>query len=207
MSLDLSADLLVTDFAPVPALIQRMGRLNRRALPSDPPDKRPPKPALICALQPREPNVEKPYVKEEVDATSRWLKALGALERPLSQRDLSEAFAQLDDTEEFDFAAAEEAALFFSGLWETRPGLTRGEGYTISVILEEDLLNCDERNSKGEPTRDWLRRYEVAIPIKEEVLKWERTAGGLRVAPRGAVSYDYDEQTQEGTGARWRSRK
>ncbi|HEV7906125.1 MAG TPA: CRISPR-associated helicase Cas3' [Pyrinomonadaceae bacterium] len=207
MSLDLSADLLVTDIAPTPALIQRMGRLNRRALPSDPPDKRPPKLALICALQPREPNVEKPYKPEELDAASRWLEALGSLERPLSQRDLSEAFAQLDDAQEFDFAAAEKAALFFSGLWETRPGLTRGEGYTISVILEEDLLNCDERNSKGEPTRDWLRRYEVAIPIKEEVLKWERTVGGLRVAPRGAVSYDYDEQTQEGTGARWRSRK
>lgn len=31
MSLDLSATLLVTDLAPVPALIQRLGRLNRRA--------------------------------------------------------------------------------------------------------------------------------------------------------------------------------
>ena len=30
MSLDLSADLLVTDLAPVPAMIQRLGRLNRR---------------------------------------------------------------------------------------------------------------------------------------------------------------------------------
>ena len=29
MSLDLSASLLVTDLAPVPALIQRLGRLNR----------------------------------------------------------------------------------------------------------------------------------------------------------------------------------
>ncbi len=33
MSLDLSATLLVTDLAPVPAMIQRLGRLNRRAVP------------------------------------------------------------------------------------------------------------------------------------------------------------------------------
>ncbi len=35
MSLDISADLLVTDLAPVPALIQRLGRLNRRARAGD----------------------------------------------------------------------------------------------------------------------------------------------------------------------------
>jgi CRISPR-associated endonuclease/helicase Cas3 len=34
MSLELDADLLVTEQAPMTALIQRMGRCNRRALPS-----------------------------------------------------------------------------------------------------------------------------------------------------------------------------
>ena len=36
MSLDISADLLVTQLAPIPALIQRLGRLNRRATGDDP---------------------------------------------------------------------------------------------------------------------------------------------------------------------------
>jgi CRISPR-associated endonuclease/helicase Cas3 len=47
MSLNLSADLLITDIAPVPALIQRMGRLNRRATPANPGQ---PKRAFICQL-------------------------------------------------------------------------------------------------------------------------------------------------------------
>jgi len=206
MSLDLSADLLITDIAPVPSLIQRMGRLNRRALPTDPPAQRTPKPALICALPTGEPKVELPYDEKELEIASRWLTALSALDHPLSQRHLSEAFAQFSEAKEFDIVAAEKAACFFSGLWQTRPGLTRGEGYTVSVILADDLKNCDERNRQGEPTRDWLRKHEVAIPIKDEVLKWERV-GGLRVAPLEAVAYDYDDQTHEGTGAKWRSKK
>ena len=42
MSLDLSATLLVTDLAPVPAMIQRLGRLNRWALPPGAGDPSPP---------------------------------------------------------------------------------------------------------------------------------------------------------------------
>ncbi|HWT04014.1 MAG TPA: CRISPR-associated helicase Cas3' [Pyrinomonadaceae bacterium] len=202
MSLDLSADLLVTDIAPIPSLIQRMGRLNRRANPTDPEAERPPKPALIRPLPRGESNVELPYELKDIEQAQRWLGSLTERGRALSQRDLSEAFADFSDAKEYDIATAEERAVFFSGLWRTRPGMTRGEGYTVSVILEEDLKNCDERDKQGEPAREWLRRHEVAIPFKEQVMKWERV-GTLRCAPRDEVAYDYNDETHEGTGARW----
>ena len=101
------------------------------------------------------------------------------------------------------FATAEERAVFFSGLWRTRPGLTRGEGYTVSVLLEADVRACHERDTQGEPTRDWIRQHEVAIPFREAVLKWERL-GVIRIAPHNAVAYDYNEETHEGTGAQWK---
>jgi CRISPR-associated endonuclease/helicase Cas3 len=199
MSLDLSADLLITDIAPVPALIQRMGRLNRRSTPDKP---RPVKWAIIRSLPEAVPNVCLPYDKDEIEIASRWIGMLKSLSKSLNQHDLAETFAQLNDTTECDITKAEERACFFSGLWRTRPGMTRAEGYTIGVILEADLNACDEFDRYGEPSRDWLRCHEVSIPIKEMALRWRR-AGGLRVAPDDQVAYDFNEETKEGTGARW----
>lgn len=198
MSLDLSADLLVTDIAPVPALIQRMGRLNRRSTPDKP---QPPKPALIRALPQGEPNVCLPYEKEELEISSSWITTLKSFSKSLNQRDLAEEFARLNNAAEYGIAKAEERAVFFSGLWRTRPGMTRAEGYTMSVILEGDRKRCNDFKY-GEPSPDWLRQHEVSIPIKEAALRWQRV-GHLRVAPSDQVGYDFDDTTKEGTGAEW----
>jgi CRISPR-associated endonuclease/helicase Cas3 len=198
MSLDLSADLLITDIAPVPSLIQRMGRLNRRSTPDKP---QAPKPALIRSLPENEPNVCLPYEKEELEISARWITALKSFSKSLNQRDLAEEFARLNNAAEYDIARAEERAVFFSGLWRTRPGMTRAEGYTMSVILEGDLKTCNDFKY-GEPSPDWLRQHEVSIPIKEAALRWQRV-GHLRVAPSDQVGYDFDDTTKEGTGAEW----
>jgi len=201
MSLDLSADLLISDIAPIPALIQRMGRLNRRATPEKPGL---PKPALICPVTEQD---AKPYDFSDLQQAEQWIKELQERQSPLSQKHLSDYFAQVSDPAEFDLEKAEERACFFSGLWRTRPGMTRGEGYTMSVILQQDYEKCDDLEF-GQPSRDWLRKHEVSIPVKNAALKWERVAG-IRVAPSDQVAYDdYEEaeanpKTYKGTGARW----
>ncbi len=60
VSLDLSADLLVTDLAPVPAMIQRLGRLNRFVSPEAPGS---PRSALVLT-----PPHGRPY--EQIEAHS-----------------------------------------------------------------------------------------------------------------------------------------
>lgn len=204
MSLDLSADLLITDIASVPALIQRLGRLNRRATPEEPGE---PGVAIVCSLPEVKGDAVAPYKQDELVMTHAWIERLVALGAPINQQNLTEQFAALSGAGKYDYAKAEERACFFgvphgSGLWRTRPGLTRMEGYTISVIRKCDLNACTEWDRYGEPTRDWLRRYEVAIPIKDAILKWDRVAG-IRIAPDDAIIYDYDENTHEGMGARW----
>ncbi|MFO0302614.1 MAG: CRISPR-associated helicase Cas3' [Pseudanabaena sp.] len=199
MSLDLSADLLVTDIAPVPALIQRMGRLNRRATPDNPGN---PKPALICPLPKIKGDAYKPYEKSDIDTSLIWAQKLLDLNKSLSQRDLADKFLEVSDPKEYDYEKAEKRACFFSGVWRTRPGMTRGEGYTISIVLEADFKKCNDFKY-GQPSPDWIRKHEVAVPIKPEALKWDKVAG-VRIAPKEFVAYDYDETIKEGTGASWK---
>ena len=76
MSLDLSADLLVTDIAPIPSLIQRLGRLNRRSTPERPLS---PKPAFVCPLPEGEPNASLPYDKEDLMTALQWIASRNRL--------------------------------------------------------------------------------------------------------------------------------
>jgi len=205
MSLDLSADLLVTDEAPVSALIQRMGRLNRRAVPDKP---TPPKPAVVCAL-PESTYAPLPYDQSDLDDSRRWVKTLIDLGRPLSQKDLSDEFGRQSRGTSVNLNDADEAAEFFgvvgkTGLWRTVPGTTRADGTTLSVLLERDIKVHANAHGSRDPNADWVRRHEVSIPFRPAILDWKRVRG-IRVAPSTELLYDFDEQTAEGTGAEWAS--
>jgi CRISPR-associated endonuclease/helicase Cas3 len=148
-----------------------------------------------------------PYRKEDLETSETWLQNLIASNKALSQRDLAQEFAVVSDEKEYNYKKAQERACFFgvpkkSGLWRTRPGSTRGEGYTISVILEADYETWKKQGLPGNPDADWIRKHEVSIPIRKEAFKWQQV-GGIRIAPKDAVAYDYNEETREGTGARW----
>src|SRR5262249_37444874 len=104
MSLDLSADLLITDEAPVPALIQRMGRLNRR------PKLKEPKPAVVVPIERGE---EPPYDSDDLEMARTWRARLSKRGPALSQRDLAEEFAALGAGKDLALSDAEQNAYFF----------------------------------------------------------------------------------------------
>lgn len=177
MSLDLSADLLVTRLAPVPALIQRLGRLNRRATPEAPRD---PAPCLVL------PFTGLPYEDRDLKEATQWLASLG--DAPLSQRSLVECWTPPDDD------VAQTRSCWIWGGIDTFPGQTRDSSPGITVLLAEDAERIRTRRADI---------MEVALPMTLPPKKFRMTAWprerGIPIAPADVIEYDQRE------GGRWRT--
>ena len=178
MSLDLSADLLVTDLATVPAMIQRMGRLNRYAKEGDAT-----KPFVVI-----EPDNCKPYSSNEQTDGQAWLERL--LDKEISQFNLSTAWLAVEADSQIDYRE------FMNSKWLDGGPLTevtnlRGEGYTIAILMEEDLAAARSNNS----TRLQLT-LPMPIPNHLDWQKW-KFYKGMPIAPKGTIDYS------EARGASW----
>jgi CRISPR-associated endonuclease/helicase Cas3 len=169
MSLDLSADLLITDLAPVPAMVQRLGRLNRRAVPGA---------DRVCPFVLVPCDSPQPYTQDGLDAAGRWLQRLG--ERALSQADLvTEWEAEPDDlrlAETFSAWADGGFSTEYRDLRRATPGLT--------VLREEDVTDV-----KRDPAKAAAYALPMGMPRTNAWERWPQIAY-LPVAPSSAISYN-----------------
>lgn len=187
VSLDISADLLVTDLAPVPAMIQRMGRVNRH------PDATEPKPVYIIDIESIEP-----YSEKELKVGRKWLEELVAdAGEVVSQADLAKKFASYEVNESEDTVSVRSSWL--DGGPFTEPTSLREEGYTVSVVMEEDSNMCITH--AGRPNNREIARYSIPMPfwpVLKELHEWKRLNGTF-VAPKGKIEYS------EKLGGAWKS--
>ncbi len=125
MSLDLDADMLITEVAPVTSLVQRFGRSNRSS--SRPLDFR----AEVLWY---EPESHLPYSCKDLDAARAFLAELGAGE--VSQRRLTEAL-------EKHAPPGREPGIeppFITGGYYATPGSLREESdYSVTAVLNSDV--------------------------------------------------------------------
>jgi CRISPR-associated endonuclease/helicase Cas3 len=187
MSLDLSATLLVTDIAPVSALVQRLGRLNRRARAGDPVK-------TFLVVEPVRENGKPflaPYDEETYGdwsaASRRWLAQLPR--DSITQADLATQWENLQGDE--SEPVADPSAWLAGGPTTTVRELRKGSP-GLTVIMERD----------GKEVRAGRKRLvEVALPMPPppEALKWKTWPrhNGVPLAPEGTIIYD------ERRGARW----
>jgi CRISPR-associated endonuclease/helicase Cas3 len=184
MSLDLGhATLLVTELAPIPALIQRLGRLNRRADPlADP--------AIIrsfIVLEPVDTQGEFsrfPYDAEELELARQWLGVLG--QGPISQSDLVRAWHDLDESSElFPVDSG-----WLEGGINTPVDSIRESSYGITVICDRHLASAK---------RESAAKYALPMdrPKRENWQATDFRFRGFPIASDDAIDYDQQE------GARW----
>lgn len=176
MSLDLSADLLVTDLATVPALIQRLGRLNRRAKTGD-------STKLVVVIEPAN---HLPYTPADLEAARQWYASLP--EDGISQQHLADAWEQ---------SADQPPELVASAWLDGGPTTTvlelRESSPGITVLMEEDVRRVEQKPKD-------MARVVLPMPPPPKSLNWRqwRKPRGIPIAPQGTIDYDPMR------GAQWR---
>lgn len=164
MSLDLSADLLVTAMAPAAALIQRLGRLNRRMTRKE-------EGTRLALIYP--PADSYPY-QDEIK-TGEQLVAQVAGKVGVSQADLAEIAAQLNARSE-----EEVHSRWLDDNWCTYSDALRQGGGTITVLLENDMGKiAAEAEQKQMQGKRWsfmreAQAWSVPIRIPKGLGGWRR---------------------------------
>lgn len=172
MSLDLDADVLVTEHAPIASLVQRFGRANRhlrRGL------------EVRARLITYAAESALPYETDELAAAEQFLGAYTG--REISQRDLAEGLAAHAPSGR----QANGHARFLDGGYFATPGSLRDrDDAGAPVILDRDLACFRELDRRGEPT-DGLRLtvpMRFARPVDDAGLpSWLRVADASRYDP------------------------
>jgi CRISPR-associated endonuclease/helicase Cas3 len=180
MSLDLSADLLVSAMAPSAALIQRLGRLNRKADEYAPEQFRVKhiRTAIFYAWD------GMPYTNDEMRTGIRLIEALKNCES-ISQEDLVNIAKEIA----LPVPQEEISSAWLESDWETYPVPLREGGGTITVILDNDMAAIKEASEVN--NRSFIQEAQAwSIPIR--LMKgwetWKRCKFYLRV-PNDAIQY------------------
>ncbi|MCU0541274.1 MAG: CRISPR-associated helicase Cas3' [Oscillatoriaceae cyanobacterium Prado104] len=195
MSLDLSADLLITPFATFAAIIQRLGRLNRKVdfdesgnliLAS----------GCTCKAIFYSPSNRYPYTEEQIKAGKEFVRELAELGE-ISQTDLMNAALKItgEPIAEFD-------SIWLDGLWCSHSEPLREGGNTITVILAEDLPEikkfAEQRRAKKGTSKNKALSEEAqrwAVPVRlprpiSQLQDWKRFQKIYPIAPKNAVIYN-----------------
>lgn len=192
MSLDLSADLLVSAMAPAAALIQRLGRLNRRVIEDELGNVRLASGRICSAIiYPWNDDEKKPYKPAELLTGKQLVDKLGG--GAISQLDLSEVAAELASN-----TPTPVTSNWLEGHWCTYPGFLREAGYTITVLLEEDLADIRQaaNQHKDKSFMKEAQRWSVPVRIVPGFQEWRRI-GFYPVAPRERVCYTEETGAEE----------
>ena len=142
MSLDLDADVLITEHAPIAALIQRMGRCNRRGKPGD---------KKLGEVYVYAPTDSLPYKPEEIREAQPFVTALDG--KVFSQADLELTMEKYQP----DQREPERISSFLeSGCYAMSYPYREIEEFTVPAILDSDIEAWRSAVECGHPTDGFI---------------------------------------------------
>ena len=189
MSLDLDADVLITEVAPVPSLVQRFGRANRHLTRGN---------AFRAKLHPYSPPGIRPYQKDDLALAHSFLADLS--HQTISQRQLAEALERHSKPER----DADGSARFLDSGYYATPGNFRDtDEFSVPCILDEDLeevrliLDSKDKHKKEQfiinVPRKWVQRETEHHTWLPKYLGVAQTAGHYDNSDRGFVTKSLEE--------------
>lgn len=157
VSLDISFDLMVTETAPIDALIQRFGRVNRKRTEETIGKTKP----IYLIAPPENEDDALPY---NVEVLQRSFDVLED-DQILKERDLQEKIDYVFP--KIDFMNIEEHAVFKSDEKITINRLTHRNKSILFELLEIDGVSCiSEGDLEAYENADFEKRLELEIPVR-----------------------------------------
>ena len=188
MSLDISCTLLVSANAPMWALIQRLGRLNRwinRIELENGEEKYELETGRVCKALIYPWQKDNPYKLENLETGDKLLESLQD-ESAVSQQDLTNAITTLN------LNPPELGSSTWLDTWKTKQEFLMPAAYTIQVILEDDVnkVYTEAKKSKEKPSLE-AQKFVVSVRIQEKTKQWQRNKAFkfYRIAPTEDIYY------------------
>ncbi len=188
MSLDISADLLVSALAPFPSIIQRLGRLNRYATKQSKP--------CECLIHDFSCSEGRPYFAHELETSRKILSGLFD-GQPCSQRDLAIGIEQLQENE-----VIKNYSAWIDGVWESDQRPLREMAPSLTLLLKKDIPSIKkylaDRGLK--PNIGNVAGWTIPMWFNSHI-QIDKHYGGYPVISSDDIEYHPQK------GARWKKRQ